>query len=54
LGKQINFMKSDKGGECYGRYNEKGQLLGPIARFLETWHCCSIHNARLTITIWCG
>ena len=28
-------MRSDRGGEYYGRYTEKGQLPGPFARFLE-------------------
>jgi len=34
-GKQIKIMRSDKGGEYYGKYTEKGQLLGPFARFLQ-------------------
>ena len=28
-------MRSDRGGEYYGRYDELGQNLGPFAKFLE-------------------
>ncbi|RVW94057.1 hypothetical protein CK203_034004 [Vitis vinifera] len=35
LGKQIKIVKSDRVGEYYGRYTEKGQLSGPFARFLQ-------------------
>ena len=28
-------MRLDRGGEYYGKYTEKGQLLGPFARFLQ-------------------
>ena len=35
LGKQIKIVKSDKGGEYYGRYTKRGQLSGPFARFLQ-------------------
>ena len=35
LGKQIKIVRSDKCGEYYGRYTEKGQLPGSFARFLE-------------------
>jgi len=28
-------VRTDKGGEYYSRYTEKGQLLGPFARFLQ-------------------
>jgi transposase InsO family protein len=29
------YMRSDRGGEYYGRYTELGQHLGPFARFLQ-------------------
>ena len=28
-------MRSDRGGEYYGRYMEDGQELGPFAKFLQ-------------------
>ena len=34
-GKQIKVVKTDKGGEYYGRYIEDGQALGPFAKFLQ-------------------
>jgi transposase InsO family protein len=33
--KQIKIMRSDKGGEYYGRYTEDGQAPGPFAKFLQ-------------------
>ena len=35
LGKQIKIVKSDRGGEYYGRYTKKGQLSNPFVRFLQ-------------------
>ncbi|RVW27457.1 Retrovirus-related Pol polyprotein from transposon TNT 1-94 [Vitis vinifera] len=34
-GKQIKIVRSDRGGEYYGRYLEDGQSLGPFAKFLQ-------------------
>ena len=34
-GKQIQIVRSDRGGEYYGRYTENGQALGPFAKFLQ-------------------
>jgi transposase InsO family protein len=34
-GKQIKIVRSDRGGEYYGRYTEDGQAVGPFARFLQ-------------------
>ena len=28
-------MRSDRGGEFYGRYDESGQNIGPFSKFLE-------------------
>ena len=33
--KKIKIVRSDRGGEYYGRYTEKGQMTGPFAKFLE-------------------
>ena len=34
-GKQIKIVRSNKGGEYYGRYNENGQAPSPFAKFLQ-------------------
>ncbi|RVW43636.1 Retrovirus-related Pol polyprotein from transposon TNT 1-94 [Vitis vinifera] len=34
-GKQIKIVRSDRGGEYYGRYLEDGQSTGPFAKFLQ-------------------
>ncbi|WJZ87929.1 hypothetical protein VitviT2T_007272 [Vitis vinifera] len=34
LGKSIKAVKSDRGGEYYGRYDKTGRNLGPFAKFL--------------------
>ena len=34
-GKQVKIVRSDRGGECYGRYTENGQAPGPFSRFLQ-------------------
>ena len=34
-GKQIQIVRSDRGGEYYGRYTENGQAPGPFAKFLQ-------------------
>ena len=33
--KQIKIMRMDRGGECYDRYTEDGQVPGPFAKFLQ-------------------
>ena len=45
LGKPIKAMKSDRGGEYYGRYDEIGQNPGPLVKFLLE---CDI-DARYTM-----
>ena len=34
-GKQIKIVRSDRGGEYYGRYTESGQAPSPFAKFLQ-------------------
>ncbi|XP_059294564.1 uncharacterized protein LOC132047552 [Lycium ferocissimum] len=34
-GKQIKIVRTDRGGEYYGRYTEHGQAQGPFAKFLQ-------------------
>ena len=36
-GKQIKVMRSDRGGEYYGRYTENGHAPGPSSRFLQEY-----------------
>ena len=33
--RRIKIVRSDRGGEFYGRYTEKGRMPGPLAKFLE-------------------
>ena len=35
LDKNVKIIRSDRGGEYYGKYNETGQCPGPFAKFLE-------------------
>jgi hypothetical protein len=32
---KIKIVRSDRGGEYYGRYTEKGEMIGPFAKFLQ-------------------
>ena len=34
-GKHIKIMRSDRGGEYYGKYTENGQAPGSFAKFLQ-------------------
>ena len=34
LGKVIKIVRSDRGGEYYGKYGDVGQQKGPFARYL--------------------
>jgi len=34
-GKKMKIIRSDRGGEFYGRYDESGQNPGPFAKLLE-------------------
>ena len=45
-GKQVKIVRSDRGGENYGRYTESGKAPGPFARFLQEHEIvASIHYA---------
>ena len=41
LDKKVKVVKSNKGGEYYGKYNETGQCPGPFAKFLEKCGICA-------------
>ena len=41
LDKKVKIVRSDRGGEYYGRYDESGQHPGPFAKFLEKRGICA-------------
>jgi transposase InsO family protein len=41
LDKKVKIVRSDRGGEYYGRYDESGQHPGPFAKFLESRGICA-------------
>ncbi|RVW57957.1 Retrovirus-related Pol polyprotein from transposon TNT 1-94 [Vitis vinifera] len=53
-GKQIKIVRSDRGGEYYGRYLEDGQSPGHLRSFFKTWDCCPIHHAWFSRPKWCS
>ncbi|KAL6328894.1 hypothetical protein AAG906_003911 [Vitis piasezkii] len=44
-GKQIKIVRSDRGGEYYGRYLEDGQSQAICEVSSRAWDCCPIHHA---------
>ena len=41
LDKKVKIIRSDIGGEYYGKYDESGQCPGPFAKFLEKHDICA-------------
>ena len=41
LDKKVKIIRSDRGGEYYGKYDESGQCPGPFAKFLEKHGICA-------------
>ena len=41
LDRKVKIVRSDRGGEFYGRYDESGQHPGPFAKFLEKRGICA-------------
>ena len=41
LDRKVKIVKSNRGGEYYGRYSESGQHPGPFAKFLERRGICA-------------
>ena len=39
--KKVKVVRSDRGGEYYGKFNESGQCAGPFAKFLESRGICA-------------
>ena len=41
LDRKVKIVRSDRGGEYYGKYDESGQNLGQFAKFLERHGICA-------------
>ena len=41
LDRKVKVVRSDRGGEFYGKSTESGQCLGPFAKFLESQTICA-------------
>jgi len=41
LNRKVKVVRSDRGGEYYGKFNESGQCPGPFAKFLESRGICA-------------
>jgi len=41
LDRKVKILRSDRGGEYYGKYDENGQCPGPFAKFLESHGICA-------------
>ena len=41
LDRKVKIIRSDRGGEYYGKYNKSGQCSGPFAKFLERRGICA-------------
>ena len=41
LNRKVKVVRSDRGGEFYGKSTETGQCLGPFAKFLESQGICA-------------
>ena len=44
LDRKVKIVKSDRGGEYYGRYDESGQCPGPFAKFLKRHGICALYT----------
>ena len=41
LDRKVKVIKSDRGGEYYGKFNESGQCPGPFAKLLKSRGICA-------------
>ena len=41
LDRKVKIVRSDRGGEYYGKHGESGQNPGPFAKFLERHGICA-------------
>ena len=46
LNRNVKIVKFDRGGEYYQRYTDKGQCLGPFAKFLERCGICTQYTMQ--------
>ncbi|GJW70887.1 retrovirus-related pol polyprotein from transposon TNT 1-94 [Tanacetum coccineum] len=46
--KKVKIVRSDRGDEYYGKYDESGQCLGPFAKFFESRGICAQYNMPRT------
>ena len=49
LDRKVKVVRSDRGGEFYGKYNESGQCPGPFAKFLESRGICAQYTMPGTL-----
>ena len=45
----MKIVRSDRGGECYGKHNEIGQCPSPFAKFLEKRGICTQYTMLGTL-----
>ena len=50
LGRKVKIIRSVRGGEYYGIYDENGQHPGPFSKFHEKHDICTQYNAGNTTT----
>ena len=48
LDRKVKVVKSNRGGDYYGRYNETGQHLGPFAILLQKCGICAQYRMLST------
>ena len=46
LNRKVKVVRSDRGGEYYGRYNETRQCPGPFAKFFEKCGICAQYTCQ--------
>ena len=48
LDRKVKIVRSDRGGECYGKHEESGQNPGPFVKFLERHGICAQYTMSST------
>ena len=48
LERKVKIIRSNRGDECYGKYDEPGQCLGPFTKFLEKHGICAQYTMPRT------
>ena len=44
MDRKVKIIRSDKGSEYYGKYNESRQCPGPFSKFLEKHGMCALYT----------